>query len=577
MGTVTGDEGAPSPTAAVTTHPSTADSLLAVTSRSGDPAPDRSVPGRGDRGRPTDTAPGVAAWVFAVGEAVALAFYLWVGRGIWFNGDEWDFLTNRSAGSLHDLFTPHSQHWSTLPILVYRFWWQVIGLRSYTPYLASVVVLHLAVAALLRTVMRRSGVSAWVATTAALVFAFFGSGYFDIIYGFQIGFCGALAFGLVFLLAADHDGPFGRRDLWGLLAGLASLMCSGVGVTMVVVVAAAVLMRRGWRMALAHALPLAAVYLIWFAWIGHIGYPPAATPGQVVHFAATAAASTFSALGHGTIVGVLLAALLVAGGTLAWKDTAPDRRRRQLAAPVGLLVGAVVFAVVTGAGRGAPPLGVSTGDVAASRYLHVIAALSITALAVAADAVIARWRYATPVVLAVLLVGVPGNIAVAVAHGRDNRATAAFFRPFILTLPRLPVATVIPPATHPDPYFDPVMTMSWLLAGVAQGRIPSPPATVTARDRATWTLGLALQPTKHRAPSCADDLLPTTLTVERGDTLTVSRGAAVTLVASPTLRSAPRVLGGYVPGATYLAYQDMVLLAAPAGGNSITVCRTIAP
>ena len=290
-----------------------------------------------------------------------------------------------------------------------------------------------------------------------------------------------LVFGLLYLLATGHDGPFDHRDLLGLLAGLASLMCSGVGVTMVVVVVVAVAIRRGWRVALAHGLPLAAVYLAWFAWIGHLGYPPSASPGQTLHFAGTVISSTFAALGHGPVVGALLAALLVGGGAMAWSDASPGRRHKDLAAPLALLVGAVVFALVTGAGRGAPPAGIATAQVAAkSRYLHIIAALSIPALAVAADAVIRRWRFAAPVVLVALLIGVPGNIAVAVQHGDENRATAAFFRPFILTLPRLPVAAVLPRGVHPDIYFDPVMTLGWLRAGVAQGRIPPPPSTVTA-------------------------------------------------------------------------------------------------
>jgi hypothetical protein len=388
-----------------------------------------------------------------------------------------------------------------------------------------------------------------------------------------------LAFGLVYLLAAGHDGPWDRRDLFGLLAGLASLMCSGVGVTMVLVVAVAVGIRRGWRMATAHALPLTAVYLIWFAWIGHVGYPPAATPGQTLHFALAVVASTFAALGHAPVTGGLLALLLVAGGAMAWRDAVPGRRRKDLAAPLALLIGAVVFALVTGSGRGAPPTGVATVDVSASRYLHIIAALSITGLAVSVDAVARRWRAGGPVVLVALLIGMPGNIAVAVRHGDENRATAAFFRPFILTLPRLPVARVLPAGIHPDIYYDPWMTLGWLRAGVASGRIPPPPSTVTPRDRATWTLGLALQPTSRKALYCTDDPLPTTLTVQVGDTLTMGGlSAFATLDESHGVRSRPRSLSGYVPGATFVAYQKMVLTMAPSREkSSVIVCRTVAP
>jgi hypothetical protein len=557
-------------------HP-TVDSVLDV---DGDPGPPETepIPDRRERVR-LDAGTRTAAWVFVAGEAAALAFYLWVGRGSWFNGDEWDFLTTRSAGSLHDLFSPHSQHWSTLPVLAYRFWWQVIGIRSYTPYLVSVVLLHLTVAALLRAVMRRSGVSAWVATAAALVFVFFGSGYFDILYGFQIGFCGSLVFGLVYLLAANHDGPFDRRDIVGLVAGLASLMCSGVGVTMVAVVVLAALIRRGWRMALAHALPLGAIYLTWFLWIGHRDYPKAATPGQTFHFAVTVVASTFAALGHGPVVGLLLAALMVTGGAMAWMDAGPARRHQELAAPLALLAGAIVFAVVTGTGRGTLPPGVSPGQVDTSRYLHIIAALSIPALAVATDSVIVRWRYAAPVVLVVLLIGVPGNIAVAVRHGNENRALAAWYRPYILSLPRLAVAKVLPPNTHPDMHFDPWMTLGWLRAGVASGRIPTPPPTVTADDRATWTLQLALQPSGQEAPNCRAYALPTSILLHRGDTVTAGRGATATLMTSPRVRSKPLPLIGYFPHATFVALDDLMLLIRRAEGTSqtITVCRTVEP
>ena len=48
---------------------------------------------------------------------------------------------------------------------------------------------------------------------------FFGAGAENILVVFQITFVGALVFGLVQLLLADHDGPIDRRDWFGLLAG----------------------------------------------------------------------------------------------------------------------------------------------------------------------------------------------------------------------------------------------------------------------------------------------------------------------------------------------------------------------
>src|SRR5205085_12586284 len=89
------------------------------------------------------------------------------------------------------------------------------------------------------------------------------------IWGFQIGFTGSLVAGLAHLLMSDHDGPFDRRDLLGLGFGLVGLMCSGVSLTMVGVVGLAVLVRRGWKMAALHTLPLAAVFGAWWLAFGH--------------------------------------------------------------------------------------------------------------------------------------------------------------------------------------------------------------------------------------------------------------------------------------------------------------------
>src|SRR5674536_224799 len=54
---------------------------------------------------------------------VAFGALGWLGRPLWFFGDEWEFLVNR--GGFHrphlGLWDPHAHtHWSTSPILIYR-------------------------------------------------------------------------------------------------------------------------------------------------------------------------------------------------------------------------------------------------------------------------------------------------------------------------------------------------------------------------------------------------------------------------------------------------------------------------
>src|SRR5207253_5351063 len=128
----------------------------------------------------------VALGAFVAVEAVTLPFLIALGRSIWFAADEWDPIAKRTAWDRGDLFRPHNEHWSTLPILVYRLLWWLVGLRTHLPYLVIAVLLHLTVAALLRAVMRRAGIGPWLATLAASTYLLFGAGYFNAEFAWQM-------------------------------------------------------------------------------------------------------------------------------------------------------------------------------------------------------------------------------------------------------------------------------------------------------------------------------------------------------------------------------------------------------
>lgn len=482
---------------------------------------------------PTDRNAQPALIVFSLVVAGAAALYFVMGRHQWFYFDEWDFLAGRSARSLNDVFRPHNEHWTTLPILVYRALWWAVGLRSYRPYQAFTIALHLTVGVLLRVVMRRAGVSAWIATAAASLFVLLGSGRQDIFWAFQMGYVGSIAFGLVHLLLAVHDGPVDRRDYFGLAAGLAGLMCSGVAVTMVVVVGLAVLLTRGWRLAALHTLPLGAVYIVWWLIVGHEGYTNrAANLHQALSFVWNGTSATFAGLGQLPGVGVALGAVLVVGLVLAVRSD-PKGLHGRLAMPGALLVGAAVFLSISAIGR--PGLVFIGG----SRYTHVVAALTIPAVALAADALVRRWRLFLPVALLVLLIGVPGNIGALWVRNRFEEGNR-----LVLTLPRVPAATEVPRDTRFDPVTSYDVTIGWLLDGVASGRVPPPASGTTGRSaiiqrltRAVATLSLSLQQVRSRAPQsgCRDLLAPAVRRLERGERLSFRGGQLrVTLPGDPT-------------------------------------------
>ena len=262
------------------------------------------------------------------------------------------FIVGRTAGNLSGLFHPYHEHWSTLPILYYRLLWNVVGIRSYIPYLVSVLVLHITIGFLLRSIMIRAQVLPWIATLCALVFSLYGAGYSDISYGFNVGFDGSIFFGLLFLLAVDHDGAVRRRDALGIVAGVAALMCSGIGVAMIVAVAFAVAIRHGVRRALLLILPLVAIYLIWFITVGHGAFSKHSSLVNLIRFAALGVAFTFSSLGSSPIVGLLLAAMLIVGVVVTIRSCRSVELRSRYAAPFSLLIGGVAFMVITGFGTG---------------------------------------------------------------------------------------------------------------------------------------------------------------------------------------------------------------------------------
>jgi hypothetical protein len=430
----------------------------------------------------------VALGTFVGVEAAALVFFIRICRYAWFSQDEWDFLASRQAGDLGDLFRPHNEHWSTLPILAFRLLWWFFGLRTYVPYLVVVVTLHLIVAALLRMVMRRAGVGPWLSTAAATAFALFGSGSFNIEYAFQMAWCATLALGLGYLMLVDHSGAVDRRDWIGLGMGLAALMCSGVATTMIVVVGVAVLIRRGWRPALLHAGTLGAVYVLWFAAIGHQGYTRRATIDEALRFTAREVSGTFGAIGQLWGVGAALFVLLCIGLALAWRSPHGVALRERAAAPAALLVGAIMFLFVTGLGRGAD-FARLTPPGPASRYRYVAAALILPALAVAANALSRRSKVLAPIALSLLLVGVPGNVRAAADSAIDWRG----YKEFILSAPRLPILTDAPRSMDPDRAYNKWLTMGWLRDGIASGRIPEPKLLTPTRI-AVLSLQVALRP-----------------------------------------------------------------------------------
>jgi len=202
--------------------------------------------------------------------AIALVGLLYLTSYKDFFYDEWDFVsTYRPSQSGTSIFMPHGEHWSTIPILIWKALFVVFGLRTHIPYEAVVVVAHVACVLLLFVLVRRRS-GDLPAFAAALILLLLGTGANDIVLAFQGNQTLSLAFGLLALLLVDTT-PLTLR-LWhfAALAGLllCSLMSSGLGLGFVVAVAVQLLLDRGRRRLLLAVLATLGVYLVWFAAVG---------------------------------------------------------------------------------------------------------------------------------------------------------------------------------------------------------------------------------------------------------------------------------------------------------------------
>ena len=111
-------------------------------------------------------------------------------------------------------------------------------------------------------------------------------------------------------------------------------------------------------------------------------------------------------------VGIALALVLVVGLAVAFVSENRRAFRRRVAVPLAMFAGAITFLTVTGFYRSGESNGLALlrsgfgpEHARTSRYVHIVAALVLPAVALGAQTIIRHWKKATVVMLALLLVG----------------------------------------------------------------------------------------------------------------------------------------------------------------------------
>lgn len=325
--------------------------------------------------------PWVALGALLVAGAVLIAAQT---RGNVFADDEWIWILQRRGGGVSTYLDPHNSHLSLVPVAIYKLLFATVGIRHYWPYRAIVTAAHLGVVALLFAYVRpRVGV--WMALLAAALLLFFGPGWQDFLWPFQVAWLIALGAGLGALLMLDRRDTVG--DVGASLLLAVSLASAGPGLAVAAGLVIEVVLIRPRRRWWTVAAPIA-LYAVWW-----LGYQQTNVSHDsifyITRFVFDAAAGVFSSLAgvtgsnaltnSGDFVSWGAPLLLVAVAAGTW------RLRRAGRVPTRVLTlaaMALAFWVLAATGRAYVTLGsavlTSTGD--ESRYLYV-GALLVLALA----------------------------------------------------------------------------------------------------------------------------------------------------------------------------------------------------
>jgi hypothetical protein len=379
----------------------------------------------------------------------AFGFWAWLDRGLWFFGDEWNFLVGRGLSytptNPESIWFPHNEHWSTLPVLLWRALYSLFHLGTYWPYILPVLVAQVVVMHLAWRISLRAGAEPWVATVAVAVLGFLGAGAEDLAWGFQIGFVGSVVFGLLaFDLLDRRPRPQPRHLVLASLSLLASLMCSTIGDAMVVGAAVLAFARLPWRRAVAVlAVPVVA-YVTWFAGVGHLGLSAhsdrftlgtfTALPGYVWDGLTWALGRAFNLEAAGAVILI---------GLIAWVGWHAVRFLRAQPVLLALCAATVTFYVLAGLGRD-----ISTGTPDVSRYVYVAIALLTPVLAtlLSPRRAPALVRLAAIALLAITLIG---NVGQAETWVKARVALTSRLKTDVLALGRL-AAEGVQDVTGPD-------------------------------------------------------------------------------------------------------------------------------
>lgn len=195
------------------------------------------------------------------------AMLLSLTSGFTFISDEWDLVLLRPGWNPETVLRPFHEHIIIGPAFIFKLLQSLFGMDTPRPMQLAAIATFLGTGVLFFIWLRRR-TGDWAALIGTAIILFLGAAFEDLLWAFQIGYFGSLAFGLGALIALDRDDH--RGDLWAAVLLVFSISFSSLGIPFAIGAAVEWLMnprdrRRRWFIP---AAPFIFYALWWLGW-GH--------------------------------------------------------------------------------------------------------------------------------------------------------------------------------------------------------------------------------------------------------------------------------------------------------------------
>jgi hypothetical protein len=390
---------------------------------------------------------------------------LYMGRGLSFFYDDWDFVTHDYGGGIHSLLAGHGGNLVLFPVLVYKVLFHLVGLNHYAVFRLVVILLHLICGGLVFVLASRRGSRANALLAAALIL-FLGAAWEDLLWAFQMTYLLSVTGGLATWVLLERKGRW--SEVGAMLCLALAIGSSSLGIALAFGVAVELLWQRRWRAGWIVIVP-AILYAIWYL---HYGESQITQNGLIngPGFAEDLAAAAF---------GGLVGRALEWGRPLALLGVLVVLRRLIRPVPIsarlaGLLATGLGLWVITAVARST----ISQPDT--SRYVYLGAVVIVlTGVELLREVAIASRVTA----LATLLVGCFALTGLTILHAgaMSLRSTSKTVTAEMGALEL--AAAYAPPGYQPDPHLAPqIMAGPYLHTVRAIGSSPAdtPPELVAA-------------------------------------------------------------------------------------------------